>query len=79
LKDELGEKFDAQKAIKIALVHDLVEIYTGDCWPSNKKEIAEKIDFVWKDNGAYIDKIIKKLNDLESKIDDLELALLLKE
>jgi len=43
------------------------------------KEIAEKIDFVWKDNGAYIDKIIKKLNDLESKIDDLELALLLKE
>lgn len=42
LKDDLGEKFDLEKAIKIALVHDLVEIYTGDCWPANKKEIQEK-------------------------------------
>ncbi len=42
LKDELGEKFNVEKAIKIALVHDLVEIYTGDMWPSNKKEIQAK-------------------------------------
>lgn len=42
LKAELGEKFDVEKAIKIALVHDLIEIYTGDCWPANKKEIQEK-------------------------------------
>lgn len=42
LKDELGEKFDVERAIKIALVHDLVEIYTGDCWPANKKEVKEK-------------------------------------
>jgi len=42
LKDELGEKFDLEKTIKIALVHDLIEIYAGDCWPANKKEIEEK-------------------------------------
>jgi len=38
LKDELDINFDVVKAIKIALVHDLVEIYTGDTWPSNDKE-----------------------------------------
>jgi putative hydrolases of HD superfamily len=43
LKDELGVKFDVDKAIKIALVHDLVEIYIGDSWPSNAKEKEEKI------------------------------------
>ena len=42
LKNELGEKFDLEKAVKIALVHDLIEIYAGDYWPSNKKEIQEK-------------------------------------
>lgn len=42
LKDELGEKFDLDKAIKLALTHDLIEIYTGDCWPANQKEAQEK-------------------------------------
>jgi putative hydrolase of HD superfamily len=42
LKDELGVKFDVEKAIKMALVHDLVEIYTGDGWASNEKEKQEK-------------------------------------
>jgi putative hydrolase of HD superfamily len=42
LKDELGISFDVNKAIKIALVHDLVEIYTGDFWPSNEQEKQEK-------------------------------------
>lgn len=65
LKDELGEKFNLEKAIKIALVHDLVEIHTGDCWPSNKKEIQEK--------KAREEKAAKKLfsklpNDLRKEI-----------
>lgn len=42
LKDELGEKFNLEKAIKMALVHDLVEIYTGDMWPENEKQKQEK-------------------------------------
>jgi len=42
LKDELGVEFNLEKAIKIALIHDLVEIYTGDTWPSNEKEKKEK-------------------------------------
>ncbi len=42
LKNELGTKFNVDKAIKIALVHDLVEIYTGDTWPSNDKERKDK-------------------------------------
>lgn len=43
LKDELGIKFNAEKAIKIALVHDLVEIYTGDMWPDGEQEQKEKL------------------------------------
>jgi putative hydrolase of HD superfamily len=42
LKDELGVKFNVEKAIKIALVHDLVEIYAGDMWPADEKEKQEK-------------------------------------
>lgn len=42
LKDELGTKFNIEKAIKIAITHDLIEIYTGDTWPSNSKEKKEK-------------------------------------
>jgi len=37
-KDELGIKFNIGKAIKLALIHDLVEIYTGDDWHTTKKE-----------------------------------------
>ncbi|HLC43608.1 MAG TPA: HD domain-containing protein [Patescibacteria group bacterium] len=32
LANELDIKFDVSKAIKLALVHDIVEIYTGDDW-----------------------------------------------
>jgi len=42
LKNELGIKFNVEKAIKIALVHDLVEIYTGDTWADGEKEKKEK-------------------------------------
>lgn len=42
LKNELGVEFDVEKAIKLALVHDLVEIYTGDMWPADEKEKQEK-------------------------------------
>ena len=42
LKDELGIKFNVEKAIKIALVHDLIEIYAGDSWPANDKEKIKK-------------------------------------
>jgi len=42
IKDELGIKFNADKAIKIALIHDLIEIYTGDTWPMNDKEKEDK-------------------------------------
>jgi putative hydrolase of HD superfamily len=42
LKNELGEKFDFEKAVMIALVHDLIEIYAGDCWPSSIEEMLEK-------------------------------------
>ena len=38
LKDELKLDFDLEKALKIALVHDLPEVYTGDCWPANDEE-----------------------------------------
>ncbi|MFA6963116.1 MAG: DUF1653 domain-containing protein [Patescibacteria group bacterium] len=42
LKDKLGLDFDLEKALQIALVHDLPEIYTGDTWPSDEKEKKEK-------------------------------------
>lgn len=32
LKDELGFRFDVSRALEIALVHDLVEIYAGDTY-----------------------------------------------
>ena len=38
LKDELGIAFDVSHALKIALVHDLVEVYTGDTWVNNAKD-----------------------------------------
>lgn len=50
------------------------------------KDISEKIDFVWQDNGNAFDEIKEKIDtlgskidDLESKINDLEWELLLKE
>jgi len=46
LKDELGVDFDVSNVIKIALVHDLGEIYDGDGWASTKeeKEIKNKFE-----------------------------------
>ncbi len=65
LKDELGEKFNVEKSIKIALVHDLIEVYAGDYWPSNKKERREKK--IREEEAAR--KLFSKLpKDLEKEI-----------
>lgn len=40
---ELSLKFDVAKAIKLALVHDLGEIYIGDGWYSTKEAKAQKM------------------------------------
>lgn len=42
LKQELDIEFDELRALKIALVHDLVEVYTGDSWVNNKKDKLTK-------------------------------------
>lgn len=42
LEKEIKLKFDVLQALKIILVHDLVEIYCGDCWVITKNEKAEK-------------------------------------
>ncbi len=44
LKDKLALDFDLEKALKIALIHDLPEVYTGDSWPAGQKEKKEKIE-----------------------------------
>ena len=43
--DELSVKFDVGHAIKLALIHDMGEIYTGDSWslkPDKKQKHAEE-------------------------------------
>ena len=42
VKDEIGINFDELKALKLAIVHDLVEIYTGDSWPETEQEKNKK-------------------------------------
>jgi len=42
LEKEIDNKFDMNKALKLALIHDLVEIYTGDDWVTTAKEKARK-------------------------------------
>ena len=39
---ELEIDFDVGKALKLTAVHDLLEIYCGDCWSANEKEKKEK-------------------------------------
>ncbi len=53
LKNDLQIKFNENRAIKIALVHDLAEIYTGDDFVRSKK--AKKI------KNANETKAVKKL------------------
>jgi len=82
LKDELGLDFDLEKALKIALVHDLPEIYTGDSWPANDEEkkvkkeretiAAEKIfSFLPKELNQEFKEYYREYEDgktIESKI-----------
>ena len=42
LEKEFSIKFDTLKALKIILVHDLVEIDCGDCWVTTKEEKEAK-------------------------------------
>jgi putative hydrolase of HD superfamily len=42
LGKELEQNFNIEHAIKIALVHDLAEIYTGDCWAETEEEQLAK-------------------------------------
>lgn len=65
LEKELGVNFNILRAIKLALVHDLPEVYTGDDWTpdeeSRKKRKANEL--------ASAKKIFAKLpNDLEAEI-----------
>lgn len=66
LKDELGVKFNAERAIKIALVHDLVEVYTGDVWPDGEEEKKEKL----KRERKAAQKLFSKLpDDLKKEVE----------
>lgn len=48
-KDDLP--LDLNLVIRYALVHDLVEIYAGDAFPLDDKQVAEKPD---KENDAFL-------------------------
>lgn len=59
LEKEFQNKFDINQAIKLALVHDLVEIYTGDDWVTTAEEKIQKR----KNEIASADKIFPILPD----------------
>lgn len=42
LEKEFQSKFNVNQAVKLALIHDLVEIYTGDDWVTTKEEKVQK-------------------------------------
>ncbi len=68
LEKEFQNKFDINRAIKLALVHDLVEIYTGDDWVTTAEEKAQKR----RNEIASADKIFPILpNDLSEEMREI--------
>ncbi len=65
--DELKVKFDVGHTVKLALVHDLAEIHTGDSWslkPDKKQKHAEE--------DASMKKVLATLpKDLQKELHDL--------
>ena len=63
LEKEFKNKFNVNQTIKLALIHDLVEIYTGDDWVTTAEEKIQKR----KNEVASADKIFPILPDDLSK------------
>jgi len=68
LEKEFENKFDTLRTLKIILIHDLIEIYTGDDWVPTKA--GKDLKQVQEEKAA--DRIFAKLpSDLETEFKDL--------
>ena len=68
---EFSKKYNINKAIKIALIHDLAEIYAGDAFTfdiKSKKDFREKAN---KENNAAKKLFSKLPKDLDKELTEL--------